>query len=374
MSNIVVNTMEYNAKIGHYSSTNVYCLYGFENFEAFMNWALLKTLSIPYNVNEKVRTMLHISNAAAEPALYSNWYGNLDYNKLMSNTLRDYQDLQRLNTTIDKFTQSIDTSLFSMIKKRKLRFNDRFGNFSFDRASAGLFILDEYYSPSQNAIVDERNVTKKNNAYFLKSDNSIVEKRKQQREDGSPYYKTSVRSVFGYFPEEPQQSRAVEIFSILAHDSSKTADQILWSGIAAITVASILEQANIPTKISGLVYADETGDLDEVYISIIPVKQFHETLDISQIAFALSDPAFFRTYGFFSTINTFDIFNKETPDALGYPVEKHHQKLLQPYIDEKLEQGIVPLFFPQVYSERECENYITYTIRNLATLFNGSTP
>jgi hypothetical protein len=32
------------------------------------------------------------------------------------------------------------------------------------------------------------------------------------------------------------------------------------------------------------------------------------------------------------------------------------------------------LFFPQVYSERDCENYITDTIRNLATLFNGSTP
>lgn len=368
MSNAIeVNTLEYrkNAKDTH-------VVYGFSDFEQFMEWAFFKNLRRPFNINRKDRVIERMQYGATYPQSSEYWYGKPNYDKLLQNELRDYQDIPKLNNTLDKFTQNIDSSLFSMIKKRKLRFNDRFGNFSFDRASAGLFILDEYYSPSQNAIVDERNVTKKNNAYFLKSDNSIVEKRKQQREDGSPYYKTSVRSVFGYFPEEPQQSRAVEIFSVIGHMNDKTADEILWTGIAAIVVASILENANIPTKISGARMSQQ--DSGKVYCTIIPVKQFQETLDINQIAFILSDPAFFRTYGFFTSINICDMFNVDIDEDLGSSIRTNHQEILQPYLDKELEQGTVPLFFPQVYSERSCENYISATIRNLATLFNGSTP
>lgn len=368
MSNAVgINKLKYRKK-----SKDIHVLYGFSDFEQFMKWASDKVLTRRFNIERKLFILQMVKDGEANPTRHKDWFGNPNYKKLLSNQLRDYQDLPKLNKVLNKFTQSIDSSLFSMLKKRKLRFNDRFGNFSFDRASAGLFILDEYYSPSQNAIVDERNVTKRNNAYFLKSDNSVVEKRKQQREDGSPYYKTSVRSVFAYFPEEPQQSRAVEIFSVIGHSWVKNADEILWSGIAAITVASILEQAGIPTKISGAYITEQKGG--NLYSVIIPVKEFQETLDINQIAFILSDPAFFRSYILFSIINVCDTFNVDINKELGSAIATNHQELLQPYLDEELEQGTVPLFFPQVYSERDCENYITDTIRNLATLFNGSTP
>lgn len=368
MSNAVeVNTLEYSK-----NSQDIHVISGFSDFEQFMEWAISENFQKRTNKNEYDEIVSRVNRAASDSRSERDWYGRPNYSKILANNqLRDYQDLPKLNNVLNKFTENIDSSLFSMIKKRKLRFNDRFGNFSFDRASAGLFILDEYYSPSQNAIVDERNVTKKNNAYFLKSDNSVVEKRKQQREDGSPYYKTSVRSVFAYFPEEPQQSRAVEIFSVIGHSWTKEANEILWSGIAAITVASILEQAGIPTKISGL---QANKIQHDCFATIIPVKQFHETLDINQIAFILSDPAFFRIYGFYSVLHGYDTFDFASPPSLGAPITSGHKEMLQPYLDKELEQGTVPLFFPQVYSERDCENYIADTIRNLATLFNGSTP
>lgn len=349
-------------------------LSNFSDFEEFMAWVVEGgSNSLRYKTNQsKYDEFIDDFEQYKRRGGRNDWFGNPDYAKMGNYTLREYQDLQRLNSVLQSFTDNLSPSLFNKIKKKKLQFNDRFGNFSFDRASQGLFILNELYSPSQNRVVDEREVVKKNNDYYLKSDNSAVIQRKEQRDDGSPLYRTSVRSVFAMFPELPQQATSVEIIGVIGHLVDKTADEILWTGISAMVIAELLIQANIPVKITGMRMF--TPNRNEKYAIEIPIKNFHETLDKNQVAFALSDPAFFRFFGFLATVRCFSEFNERVPSNFVASITKGHYNLLEPFLEKTRDEGTVPIIFPQVYSKSDCEKYITDTISNLATLFNGATP
>ena len=108
MSNAVgINKLKYRKK-----SKDIHVLYGFSDFEHFMEWASDKVLTRRFNIERKLFILQMVKDGEANPTRHKDWFGNPNYKKLLSNQLRDYQDLPKLNKVLNKFTQSIDSSLF----------------------------------------------------------------------------------------------------------------------------------------------------------------------------------------------------------------------------------------------------------------------
>jgi hypothetical protein len=269
----------------------------------------------------------------------------------------------------NQVNDKISTQTKDKIKARKVRFNPNgLGVFVFDRAAMGMYRLHEYYSPSLNAVVDDKLVAFSGNKYKLISDGSLIEKRYEQKENGEPKIRTTSKNVYAYFPKINKEKQAVELFISCGGHVGIKADELLYSGISAIVVAQLLEKARIQTKIS-IVFGSSPDNFEEsVYACLVPVKNYDEALDINLLALLTSDPRFFRYEGFKGIISSYDYFKSKCPLTLGKGMTKDYLSEVIEKSDYSKNKTLAPnrFYFGWTFSEDAAIEQINETIEEIS--------
>lgn len=293
------------------------------------------------------------------------WFGeDTGYAELAAG-ITQYKDPDLIEEIYQKVTDKLGVGIHQQIPRRRVEFNPfGLGMFSFDRAAMGLYRLPEYYSPSLGICVDKSAVSPANNGYVLTADGSSIVERWEQREDGQPKLRTTVKKVFVYYPRISKEKQAVDIYIGCGGPADITAEEFLYSGIPAIVIAQLLEEARIPTRIFIAVGTSPYDYESEVYAALIPVKQYDEPLDSNLIATLSSDPRFYRFEGFKGVISVYEHFGARCPSNLGYGL--NNETLAQTIEDSTYTQTaqLAPnrLYFGRTFSEKACINAIKNAI------------
>ncbi len=249
--------------------------------------------------------------------LRPSWFGAGATFDQMEGGITEYKDPELIERIFNEVLDGLSTEFTDRIKPRKVRYNPNgLGVFVFDRAAMGMFRLKEYYSPVHDMVFDREEVRQTKSGWELIQDGSEITERWEQREDGKTKIRTSNKNVFAYYTLPDKEKQAVEIFITCGGHSDISSDRMLYSGISAIVVARLLEQARIMVKIN-LVIASSPDGFNSVYGGIIPIKRYDEPLDMNLIALMTSDSRFFRYDGFKGIIAFYDHFGQTAPNSLG---------------------------------------------------------
>lgn len=342
-------------------------LSGFGSFAEVQKWQNERSMTVSRN-NDDFED--YFGDRSVKSML--DWYGkNVDFDE-MKRGVKQFSDPARLDKIEKAVTNKVDPKVFGMLKKRKLRFSESFGNFSFDRAAQGLFILDEFYSPQHKRVIEDWNEVEEYEPekYRLIADKSKVERRKELREDGTKKYRTSMKKVFGYFPDTNKQERAVEIYVRIGGSSSLSADSMMYCGTAAVIIAKALVLGGIKVSIKA---SPITQTSSRLYNGVLfTVKNFAEPLDVNAVAVALSDTRFIRYDGYKTIAHCADEFGRRVPDGLGKPIpsEKFEELLVTSGFMKMRDKPDIPaVFMGAIYSEFDAIRQVENTITLLAKYF-----
>lgn len=290
----------------------------FRDFSEYRAWLdkAYQNLS-PLNADQKESFSPEMFNFRGERT--RDWYGqDVTYEELSAG-ITEYSSPELLGELLSKVKSTISTEALQKITVKRLRFNDLgLGVFSFDRAAMGLYRIKEYYSPSLERRVMEDEITKSDGRIMLTADGSPVEERWEQRPDGSPRGRTTTKRLFAYFPKDKQTKRAVSIVVSAGGHAGIKAKDFLYSGLSAVVIAQLLEQAGICTSIYVLIgtFSYPEGK-KEFNGCLVPAKGPDEALDANLVAMTTSDPRFFRFEGFKGLLAAYDHFGRQAPDGLG---------------------------------------------------------
>ncbi len=253
------------------------------------------------------------------------WYGSDTSYEEMSAGITQYKSPQLIETIYEQVNDRISTAVRNKINAKKMRYNATgLGVFVFDRAVMGMYRLREYYSHSLKKVVDRSEVIHSDRGCKLAIDHTKVTERWEQKPDGKPKVRTTNKHVFAWFPPQSKEKRSVELFISCGGHSGITAEQFLYSGVAAIIVAQLLEKAHIPTRITIVIGSSPDGFEEQAYVAIIPVKNYDESLDINLLALLTSDPRFFRFEGFKGLVALYDHFEATIPSSFGTGMTRDH--------------------------------------------------
>lgn len=340
----------------------------FNNLLEYHQWVndSIKNIS---NKNRELLAMFDKLNIESYIRKNPKWFGvGTRYAELIKG-ITEYKDPQLIEDIFNQINDKVSTQTKDKIKARKVRFNPNgLGVFVFDRAAMGMYRLQEYYSPSLNAVVDDTLVEFSENKYKLISDGSLVEKRYEQKENGEPKIRTSSKNVYAYFPKINKEKQAVELYISCGGHVGITADELLYSGISAIVVAQLLEKARIQTKIS-IVFGSSPDNFEEsVYACLVPVKNYDEALDINLLALLTSDPRFFRYEGFKGIISSYDYFKSKCPPTLGKGMTKDYLIEVIEKSDYSKNKKLAPnrFYFGWTFSEDAAIEQINETIEEIS--------
>lgn len=252
----------------------------------------------------------------------SSWYGEGTTAEELVAGITQYRKPELIERLLGKVKEEIPAAMSEQVQSRKMEFNDRgMGLFSFDRAAMGLYRIKELHSPSLGKTVDREECSESDGVFTLIEDGSEVIERWELKPDGKPKIRTITKKVFAWFPKRSKEREAVEIYIGCGGNSNLNAEQMLYSGLGAIVFAEILAKAHIPTKITIAIGSSDDG-WETSCISLVPVKNYDETLDSNLLATLSSDPRFFRHEGFKGIVATYDQFGKECPWSLGSCIDR----------------------------------------------------
>jgi hypothetical protein len=114
----------------------------------------------------------------------------------------------------------------------------------------------------------------------------------------------------------------VSIVADVGGSRSHDASGLLWRGVAAVAVHSILERAGYTTEITAAMSITKftRGGRDDCLVEII-VKPQHTRVDVPLLAATLTLAGFFRVVGFAAITRAADNVKKAVDSELGYPQE-----------------------------------------------------
>ncbi|MBT1695913.1 hypothetical protein KK083_03430 [Fulvivirgaceae bacterium PWU4] len=302
-----------------------------------------------------------------------NWFGPDTSFEELSSGITQYKRPELIQQIYDKVNDKISTLTRNKIKSKKLEYNaSGLGVFVFDRASMGLFRLKEFYSPSHKKTFDNKEIKSSRRGYTLIKDNTPIIERWEQKSDGKPKIRTSNKKVFAWFPPSSKEKRAVELFVGCGGTSRTTAEQLLYSGISAIIVAQLLEQAHIPTKITIALGSSPDTYEKAAYAALIPVKNYDERLDMNLLALLTSDPRFFRFEGLKGYLCLYDHFGVVIPDNFGHGLGRSSLKKIVEESGYADRTKLAPnrYYFGRTIDEGEAIEHITETIDDLSNKLN----
>jgi hypothetical protein len=222
-------------------------------------------------------------------------------------------------------------------------------------------------------VVELEEVQRGQKGYTLIKDSSPVLERWEQKPDGKPKIRTVNKNVFAYFPKIDKARKAVEIYLACGGASDITAKEFLYSGISAVIVAQLLEQARINTKISIVIGTSPDNFKSKVYACIVPVKNYDEKLDANLLALLSSDPRFYRYDGLKGVVSVYDHFGEKAPFNFGYGFNDRDnfiRTIEQSSYTQSATLAPNRIYMGRIFSEREAINDIEKTMQTLAEKFN----
>ena len=302
------------------------------------------------------------------------WFGKGTTYEQLQAGITTYKDPELIDRLYKQVSASVTPLLKNSIKVKKVNYNAMgLGVFMFDRAAMGMYRLNEFYSPSLGKVVDHEGVRKAVKGYKLLADGSPVIERPEQKPDGSPKIRTTSKNIYAYFPKRDREKRAVEIYLSCGGASGVKPEQFLYSGISAIIVGKLLEQARVSTKISIVIGTSPDDFKKEVYACIVPVKNYDEPLDTNLLALLSSDPRFYRFDGFKGVISAYEHFGVIAPLSMGYGFNERNnliRTIEQSTYTKSAQMAPNRIYMGRIFSEQEALKDITNTMQILTEKLN----
>lgn len=303
-------------------------------------------------------------------------YGTRDVN-LVKGKLDTFIDSNRLNSFLEQFRdQTVSVDAVDIDQKKKIEFTSQeIGIFSFDLASLGLIRVYEYFSPYLNRIIsgnfvrsykndegqlvfyhimvkgypkhvlefvdgklyseelnreisfDEAEILEDedNISYYMpekpKIEKHEVERRQKIDKKGNKVFSSTFKKSFIYIPKVTSQLPRIDLIINASYGYSVDArDQMIWSSMAAISIAEKLSASNVDYRI----YASypvqfRNGKKAFTYVKI---KDSSEPLNINGLAIMTSDGRQFRYQQFkgFITTGADAGYGNDIPNSIGTPI------------------------------------------------------
>ncbi len=340
---------------------------GFKDLLEYRSWLKEKFDKLVLNKKEQVK----YTREAVESSLQydSSWYGKTTFDEL-ENGITEFYNPTLIDKLYQQVTDKISVELQNKLKVKKVNYNAMgLGVFVFDRAAMGMFRNKEYYAVKHKQVVDAKEVNFNSNPITLKKDKSEVTERWEEKEDGKPKVRTNSKKVFAFYPPKDKTSKSVELIISPGANAYVTADKFLYSGIAAIITAELLEKARIKTRISVVFGSEVSGS--RFYGSIVPVKNYDEKLDSNLLAILTSDPRFFRFEGFKGDIACFEEFGEVIPPGYGKALTGAG---IAPYMREYGKDGKLSpncFYFGGTFSETDALSMVRRSIEEISKRLNN---
>jgi len=315
-------------------------------------------------------------NIVEQDAKKINWFGTTDPNQVKKD-LNEYLFIDDLNRFLEEFRNStVNFDSIDIDQKKKIVFTSQeIGIFSFDLASVGLVRVYEYYSPLLKKIVNPNfvksykgddgsiifyhveikevpahKVEKKGSSYYSETLEREVEPskvyieekngeidfyyptiehipqhdlvRKQQiNKDGKPKFASTFKKSFIHIPKINNKLPRIDIIISAAYPYNISAvTQMLWSSMAAITVAEKLSKSGVDFRIFAA-YGKGLDNKKELY-TFVKLKDTFEPLNINGLAIMTSDARMYRYKLFKGTIAAaFDAgYGFDLPIGIANPI------------------------------------------------------
>jgi len=303
-------------------------------------------------------------------------FGTTDVDVVKSK-LNTFLDSDKLNLFLDQFrNQTVSFDATDIDQKKKIVFTSQeIGIFSFDLASLGLVRVYEYFSPYLNKIISPNFVRSyKNNEgqlifyhimvegvprhrldlkggklysyrldrevdfeeaekiedednieYFMpekpKIEKHEVERRQKVDKKGNKVFSSTFKKSFIYIPKITTQLPRIDLIINASYRWGVSAtDEMIWSSMAAITIAEKLANSNVDFRIYAS-YPVEFRNGKKAF-TYVKLKDVNEPLNINGLAIMTSDGRQFRYQQFKGFILTgADAgYGNDIPSSIGSPL------------------------------------------------------
>jgi hypothetical protein len=303
-------------------------------------------------------------------------FGTTDISKV-TGKLDTFLDSNKLNQFLDQFrNQTVSFDITDIDQKKKIVFTSQeIGIFSFDLASLGLVRVYEYFSPYLNKIISPNFVRSYKNdegqlvfyhimvegvprhllklkggklyshrldrevsfeeaekieseddiKYFMpekpKIEKHEVERRQKVDKKGNKVFSSTFKKSFIYIPKVTTQLPRIDLIINASYGWSVSAvDQMIWSSMAAISIAEKLSASNVDFRIYAS-YPVKVNNNKKVY-TFVKIKDSGEPLNINGIAILTSDGRQFRYQQFKGFITTAADagYGNDIPMSIGTPI------------------------------------------------------
>lgn len=301
------------------------------------------------------------------------WFGTGVTYEQLKQGITEFVNPELIDKIYNQISENMSVATQQTIKRKKTHYNPNgLGVFVFDRAAMGMFRLKEFYSPSLDMVVEKHEVKEVHHKeYQLIRDSSPVIERWEEK-NGKPKIRTNSKNVYAYFEKVNKSKQAVELVISCGASSKYTSKQLIYSGMSAIVVAKLLQQANIPVRIWVAIGSSPDGFEKTAYACLIPVKNYDQTLDINLLALLTSDPRFFRYEGFKGIVALYDHFKQEVPSTLGTGMTREYliQTIENSTYSHSNKLSPNRFYFGWTFSEEEAIRDIENTIKELAKRYD----
>lgn len=362
------------------------------------------------------------------------WFGTTNPNEVKGD-LNEFLFIDDLNRFLDSFRNStVNFDSIDIDQKKKIVFTSQeIGIFSFDLASVGLVKVYEYYSPLLQKIVNPNFVrsykgndgsiifyhievketpphkVEKNGSLFYSEilkrqvDESKVyvdestgkiefyypkieaipqhdlQRKQQLSKDGKPKFASTFKKSFIHIPKINNKLPRIDLIVSAAYPSGINAvTEMLWSSMAAITIAEKLSKSGVDFRIFAA-YAKELNNRKELY-TFVKLKDTFEPLNINGLAIMTSDARMYRYKLFKGTITAaFDAgYGNDLPKGVSYPLNDNVRikSAFMEYLrqtkdydtDDERVIGASKIIFTRALSRQEAMQQYNDTVRQISNV------
>jgi hypothetical protein len=346
---------------------NIYFFDKFRNFlhyryvvSRYCNWMMQR------EENRRVFRSLFNEHRVRSLLADNTWFGpQTTYEDLIHFRYRFFQRPDLIEEVYQTIRAQIPRDLISEIPVAKLTYSENRGIFVFDRAAMGFKKIHQYRDLKENVVVPFDEVLEFKPGKFRTRSGNKVEREVKMLPNGRPAATSSNKKSFAYFEKKKKRILAVTIYSILSLSSMVPAAELIYAGLSAAVLARILLEKGYRVEINGVVGVFEGPN---TILDIIPAKRFNTTLDISQVAFVLSDARFFRWDGFMGLISSWDKIGVDSDYRIGTPISLPGFQSIRTaaarYFEIKYPNTLMAFMGGQT-NARSAADSITRTIRDL---------
>ncbi len=339
----------------------------FENLLDYYQW-INNTFDTMSEMNKQHLYQFTKESVEREIRYSPEWYGEGASYEVMSKGITEYIRPDLIEKIYNQVSAKVSNLTKNKIKRKKIHYNPNgLGVFLFDRAAMGMYRLKEFFSPSLNKVVEREEVQRLKGEYRLIKDNSLVVERWEEKE-GKPKIRTSSKNVYTFYEKVNKEKQAVDLLVSCGGHVGIIGEQFLYSGMSALIVAQLLEQAGIPNRISIVIGSSPDKYSHTAYACLIPVKNYDERLDINLLALLSSDPRFFRYEGFRGIIALYEHFKRVAPSSLGAGMNRDRLKMVMEQSTYTKTSRLAPnrFYFGWTFTEAAAIEAINEAIEEIA--------